>query len=239
MSIHANPEPASGNVTLTPLSRYVGPPLLVPAVGYAVAFIASLALGGAMNAFATPSASAADVVAHAAAHPTGIQFVSVLQLVAALALGVFTATATSAIRSRGFDVASLQIARFGGYTASTLLILSAVSGWCTVELAKISAGDAAKFASLLSFVTGGPAHVVTLGLLFAGVSVPVLLARLAPRWIAIFGLVLAGLAAVAALSLGISSIEYVLPVVRFPSMVWIIAIAATLLRPARSAVAHA
>ncbi|KAA0022042.1 hypothetical protein [Antrihabitans cavernicola] len=213
----------------TTARRYIGPPLLLPATSYVALFVASLALGGAVGAFSTPTTSAADVVAHALDHPGAAQFVSVIQLGAAVALGVFTATTTSAVAARGIDVAGLQIARLGGYGASILLAMSAVCGWCTVELAQIGATDAAKATSLLAFATGGPAHVVFLGLLLAGISVPTLIAGLVPRWISILGLVLAGVAALSSLSFAISPLQFLLPIVRFPSMIWILAIAATLL----------
>jgi hypothetical protein len=41
---------------------------------------------------------------------------------------------------------------------------------------------------LFGFATGGPGHVVTLGLLLAGVSVPSGFARLMPRWLVWLGL---------------------------------------------------
>lgn len=221
------------SATPTPVQRYVGPRLLVPAAAYVVLFVASSALGGAVDAFSTPTAAAADVVARASAHVTAIQFVSVLQLAAAIALGVFAAAATGAVRSRGFDVVGLQIARFGGFGAAVLLAFSAVSGWCTVELAEIGASDAAKSTSLLAFASGGPAHVVLCGLLLAGVSVPTLLGRLIPRWISILGLALAGVAALSILSFAISGMQLLLPIVRFPSMIWILAVSTTLLAAGR------
>lgn len=212
-----------------PTRRYVGPPLLVPALVYVALFVASLILGGAVGAFSTPSTATVDVVGNMIDHAGAIEFVSVIQLGSAIALGVFTAAATSAVVARGIDVTGLQIARFGGYGAALLLVLSAVSGWCTVELAQIGADQSAKAASLFAFATGGPAHVVLFGLLLAGISVPTLIGRLVPRWISIVGLVLAAAAAVSSLSLAVDALQFLLPIVRFPGMIWIVAVAATLL----------
>ncbi len=208
-------------------TRYVGPSPLAPAGAYVALFVASLVVGGAAGGFSTPATSAADVVAAAAKHPGTGHFVAVLQLAAAVGLGVFAAASIGVIRSRGVDVAGLQIARFGGYGAAMLLALSAISGWCTIELAQVNEPGAAKATSLLAFVCGGPAHVVFLGLFMAGVSVPTLLARLVPRWISILGLVLALVAAVSLLSLGVSQLQILLPIVRFPSLIWTVAAAAT------------
>jgi hypothetical protein len=43
---------------------------------------------------------------------------------------------------------------------------------------------------LLAFATGGPGHVVPLGLLLAGASLSGGLTRMLPRWVMWFGLVL-------------------------------------------------
>ena len=74
----------------------------------------------------------------------------------------------------------------------------------------------------LSFAAGGPGFVVAFGLLIAGVSVPTLLGGLGPRPLAVVGLVLAGVAAVAVLSLAVPPLQFLLPVVRFGGLVWLV-----------------
>ena len=76
---------------------------------------------------------------------------------------------------------------------------------------------------LLSFATGGVGHVVGLGLLLAGVSTPAAFARLLPRWIVWLGLALAVLAELSSVSLVFPMAALLLPLSRFPSLVWLIA----------------
>jgi hypothetical protein len=76
---------------------------------------------------------------------------------------------------------------------------------------------------LLSFSTEGVGHVVGLGLLLAGVSVPAAFARLLPRWIVWLGLVLAVLAELASVSMVFPMASPLLPLARFPALVWLIA----------------
>ena len=56
----------------------------------------------------------------------------------------------------------------------------------------------------------------------AGISVPCLFGRYTPRWLAWLGLVLAGIAELSTLGLIIPQLVWLLPVVRFPSVVWMI-----------------
>jgi hypothetical protein len=74
----------------------------------------------------------------------------------------------------------------------------------------------------VSFAAGGPGFVVAFGLLIAGVSVPTLLGRIGPRPLAVAGLVLAGVAVVAVLSLVVTPLSFLLPVVRFGGLVWLV-----------------
>jgi hypothetical protein len=74
----------------------------------------------------------------------------------------------------------------------------------------------------LSFLTGGVAHVVFLGLLIAGIAVPGLLLGLLPRAVAIAGLAIAVVAEVAVVSLLWDGAAVLLPVARFPGLMWLV-----------------
>ena len=74
----------------------------------------------------------------------------------------------------------------------------------------------------LVFLTGGPGHVVTLGLLVAGIAVPSLIFGLLPRPIAWAGLSIAVLAEVTTLVLVWPGLAVLLPVARFAALVWLI-----------------
>jgi hypothetical protein len=80
----------------------------------------------------------------------------------------------------------------------------------------------------LGFAIDGPGYAVPLGLLMAGVSVPLLFMRIAPRWIPILGLILAACGELSWLSLEIPDAAFLIPLTRFPGFVWMIAVGFTL-----------
>jgi hypothetical protein len=114
-----------------------------------------------------------------------------LQFGAAVPLGVFTATIVSRLRFLGVKAAGAYIALFGGFGAAFATASNATVLW-TISHSGI-AQDTALTQALyfLSYGLGGPGYSVPLGLLMAGISVPLLLYRLVPRWIPILGLALA------------------------------------------------
>jgi hypothetical protein len=80
----------------------------------------------------------------------------------------------------------------------------------------------------LAFAAGGPGFVVFSGLLVAGISVPALVGRLTPRWIGWVGLALAVVCELASLTAATGALTPLLPIGRFATMAWLIAVAVTL-----------
>lgn len=76
--------------------------------------------------------------------------------------------------------------------------------------------------------TGGPGFVVPFGLLVAGVSVSGGLAHKLPRWVMWSGLVIAAIAELSSLTIATPLAAYLLPAARFPGLVWLIVVGATL-----------
>jgi hypothetical protein len=72
------------------------------------------------------------------------------------------------------------------------------------------------------FSVGGVGFSVPMGLLMAGISVPSLITRLLPKWLAVSGLVLAAIGELSALSLAIPQLLLLIPLTRFPSFIWLI-----------------
>jgi hypothetical protein len=75
----------------------------------------------------------------------------------------------------------------------------------------------------LAFLTGGVMHGVFLGLLVAGIAVPGWLVGLLPRPLAYAGLAIASIAELSTLSLVWQSMSFLLPVGRFPALLWLLA----------------
>jgi hypothetical protein len=119
-------------------------------------------------------------------------------------------------------VAGVAIARAGGTAAAVLL---AVCGLCTWVLGQVDDANTARAFALLGYATGGVGHVVMLGLLLGGLSLPMLLGRLGPRPLAVVGLVLFAVAELCALALAVEPAQYLQPVARFGGLLWLLATA--------------
>jgi hypothetical protein len=74
----------------------------------------------------------------------------------------------------------------------------------------------------LAFASGGVGYSVPLGIFFAGVSISAGIAKLMPRWLVIFGLLLAVCGELSWLSLIFSKMVYLIPLTRFPGFIWLI-----------------
>ena len=146
----------------------------------------------------------------------------------AFPLGLFTAAVTSRLSFLGVRATGVSIALFGGVAASVFVALSSISIWVLSQPGIAVDKELMHALQLFGFLNGGPAFAVSMGLLMAGVSVPALLLRLTPRWMAILGLVLAALGVLSTFSLVFFPLMYLLPAVRFGSMVWMIAVGFTL-----------
>ena len=216
--------------------RHAGPPLLLPGGVFVALCIASFASGAIMTGFAPypiPFAST-DGSRYFAEHAKAVQVVAFLQFGAAIPLGLFTATLASRLRFLGIDAAGATIALFGGFAASVFLGCSALVQWVLASPGVAEDPANARVLQLLMFATGGPGHVVPLGLLIAGASITAGLTKLIPRWLMSFGVVLALVAELATLVLILEPAAYFLPLARFPSFIWIICI--SLVLPARRSI---
>lgn len=211
--------------------RHAGPPLVVPAVVFTALFLISLVAGAMLSGgapFPMPFGATPESLRYFADHATAVRVAAFLQFGAAIPLGIFTATAVSRLRFLGVDAAGVTIALFGGLGASFFLATSALVGWVLASPGVADVTASARVLQLLAFATGGPGHVVPLGLLLAGVSLAGGLKRLLPRGLMWFGLVLAAIAELSTLTLIVEPAAFLLPIARFPAFVWIIWVGLTL-----------
>jgi hypothetical protein len=205
-------------------------PLLPPAVAYAVLAVAGAVLPSAL-AGVTPYGSDAGLLDFYAHHLGEARLSAFLVLASAVPFAVFTAIAAHRIRVLGLDVPGRFIALAGGVAAAVLL---ALAGLATLALTRPHVAESpavVRALSGLAFTAGGPGFVVFSGLLLAGISVPVLMGRFAPRWVGWFGLAIAVVCELAALTALSDALDVLLPIGRFGSLVWLLAVAMTL--PAR------
>jgi len=161
-------------------------------------------------------------------HATAVRVAAFLQFGSAIPLGIFTATVVSRFQFLGVNVAGITIALFGGLAASFFLAASALTLWVLSSPGVAELASNARVLQLLAFATGGPGHVVTLGLLLAGISIAGGVTRKLPRWVMWFGVVVATIAELSTLTLISEAAAVLLPLARFPAFVWMIGVAFTL-----------
>jgi len=116
----------------------------------------------------------------------------------------------------------------GGLLASAFASLSALLQWTLSRPAVTDQPAVVRALHDLAFLTGGPAHVVALGLLLAGIAAPALIVGILPRWLAVTGLLLAVAAELSTLALVTPGFAVLLPLARFGAMAWLIAAGALL-----------
>jgi hypothetical protein len=187
--------------------------LLVVGLGIGVA------LGGVPP---LPYGSPALVLDYVRMHPDAVRTASVFVFGSSVPLAIYAATASARLRQLGVTAPGPTIALTGGVLAAGALGLSSLLLWPLAE--RDVTADAALVRALyfLVYLTGGAAHVVTLGLLVAGMAVPILILRLEPRPLAWTGLAIAVIAELTTLVLIWPAVSPLLPVARFGALVWLL-----------------
>jgi hypothetical protein len=188
--------------------------------------IVGVALAGGVMPL--PYGSATEIQQYVAGHHAAAVAIAVGTFGSSVPLAIYAATASARLRQLGITAPGATIALAGGLLASAGLTLSSLTAW-TLSRPEVTS-DAALVRALyyLTFLTGGPWHVVTLGLLIAGIAVPGLIVGLLPRSVAWAGLVIAGVAELTTLVLIWPVLSPLLPVARFTGLIWLIAAGALL-----------
>jgi hypothetical protein len=218
----ANPSPA-----LSSGRRHPSPHLGALAIVFTVLFCAGLypvTYFGGRPSFPLPFAPPEAVLAFLAQRHGAALFCAFMHFGSTIPLGIFTATIVSRLEFFGVRAAGAKIALFGGFVTAMLTMCSSAILW-TMTLPVIAQnGPLASALHFLNFALGGPGYSVPLALLMAGVSVPLLFRRLTPRWIPIFGLVLAVIGVLSWFSFEFRPATALIPLTRFPGFIWMIAV---------------
>lgn len=164
-----------------------------------------------------------------------VLFCLVLQFGAMVCLGLFTAAIVSRLHFLGARAPGTHIALFGGF----LVVADAFAGtmvmWALLHPGVLEHPPTVLALYYLGFGLGGPGFSVPMGLLMAGVSVTAAFMKLLPKWVVIMGLVLAVAGEFSCLHLAYPKLLFLIPLVRFPGFIWLIAVGFLLpkRRPAR------
>ncbi|WP_344440498.1 hypothetical protein, partial [Kitasatospora nipponensis] len=169
-----------------------GPPPGVLAVVVTALFLAGLVLSTVLaggHPFPSPFGPGGPIVAYFRDHHTAVQVGAALNFGAAIPLAIYAATVSARLHRLGIRAPGATIALVGGVLASAFLACSGLVSWVLCRPEVLEQASLVRAFQDLAFVLGGPGHVVSLGLLIAGIAVPGLLAGLLPRRLAIAGLV--------------------------------------------------
>jgi len=217
----------------SPYAVHRGPHPGILAVVHVALFASSLLLLGIASkgeAFPNPYRDIQQAQSSLLKYIGIIRINTFLQFGAAIPLGIFTAAAISRLHFLGVNVTGVNIALFGGIAASIFMTLSSLSAWILTQPGIVDNINMVQILQFFSFATGGVAFIVPLGLLMAGISVPCLFGHYTPKWIAILGLVTALIAELSSFSLLYYPANFLLPVARLGSFVWMIATGFTLVK---------
>lgn len=211
--------------------RQGGPPLLAPLIAYGALMLTAVALQATIP---QPSASAAAVLAYDQQHQTVMRVAGFLVFAAAVPLAIWTATACQRLRILGVTAPGAVIGLSGGLLAAASLALAGLLTWTSAQIAGADTSAVAKVLAELAFAEGAAGFVAPLGLLLAGVAVPVLILRLAPRPLAWAGLVIAAVSLLSTLTLLTPALDATLPIGRFAGLAWMAVASVALPRDRRA-----
>jgi hypothetical protein len=202
-----------------------GPPLGILAVVFTALFLGGLIVGTAMAGatFPSPFGSSAGILAYFHDHQEAVRFGAFLQFAASVPMAIFAATVSARLHNLGIRAPGATIALVGGTLAAAMLTFCALFSWVLSRPEVLTEPATVRTLHDLAFVTGGPGHVVFLGLLVAGIAVPGWLAGLLPRPLAFSGLAIAFLAELCTLALLVPGAAIMLPIARFTALAWLIA----------------
>ncbi len=216
----------TANSSTSSTVRHAGPHLGAVAIVYTVLFNAGLypvMVSADKIHFPAPWEPGNVIVLYFQTHAASGLICAFLQFGSMIALGIFTASVVSQLRFLGVRAAGPFIALFGGFM--TVFNGMAASSLLWVMVDPGIAHDATLLQALyyLSYAFGGPGFSVPMGLLLAGVSVPAAFLKLLPKWVVGLGLFLAVCGELSWFNIVLSQALFLIPLVRFPSFVWLIA----------------
>lgn len=191
--------------------------LSLACIGLLVGGIAiGVAAGGVMPLpYGPPSA----VVSYVRAQSAAVRIIAVATFASSVPLALYAAIAAARLRRLGAGLGPAAVALTGGTLAAGALGLAGLLGWA-LSIRDVAANAAvAKALYLLVFLTGGPGHIVALGLLVGALAAPG--KRLLPRPVARIGLATAALGEATTMVLIWPALGAILPIARVLALTWL------------------
>lgn len=221
----------SQTTTTSTIRRHAGPNLGILAIVYTLLFNAGLC---AVSGFGMPFGikppywpgpwSPPDViVSYFHTHPANVLLCVFLQIGSLIPLGIFAATIVSRLQFLGIDAAGAKIALLGGFMTVFDSMAAGFTTWAMIHPGVTQDLSVTPALNYLSFALGGPGFSIPMGLLMAGVCVPAAFRKLLPKWLIAFGLLLAVAGELSWFNLVFPKAVFLIPLVRFPGFIWLIA----------------
>ena len=153
-----------------------------------------------------------------------VLFCICLQFGAMVCLGLFTASVVSRLHFLGARATGTMIALLGGFLVIADSFAGTMAMWTMLRPGILDQPSVVLALYYLGYGLGGPGFSVPMGLLMAGVSVTAAFLKLLPRWVIALGLVLALAGELSWLHLAFPKLLFLIPLVRFPGFIWLIAV---------------
>jgi hypothetical protein len=171
-----------------------------------------------------PWEPASVIVPYFQTYGARVLFCLVLQFGAMICLGIFVATVVSRLQFLGARAAGTYIALLGGFLVVADAIAGAMAMWTMLRPGVLEDPRLVVALYYLGFGLGGPGFSVPMGLLMAGVSVTAAFMKLLPKWVIVFGLILAAAGELSWLHLAFPRLLFLIPLVRFPGFIWLMVV---------------
>ena len=171
-----------------------------------------------------PWEAASVIVPYFQNYGARVLFCISLQFGAMVCLGLFTATVVSRLHFLGARAAGTTIALLGGFLVVADSFAGTMAMWTMLRPAIVDQPSTVLALYYLGYGLGGPGFSVPMGLLMAGVSVTAAFLKLLPRWVIVLGMFLAVAGELSWLHLAFPKLLFLIPLVRFPGFIWLIAV---------------
>lgn len=149
----------------------------------------------------------------------------VLQFGAMVCLGLFTAAVVSRLHFLGARATGTYIALLGGFLVVADSFVGSMAMWTMLRPEVLAQAPLVLALYFLGYALGGPGFSVPMGLLIAGLSVTGGFMKILPRWVVVFGLILAVAGELSWIHLAtFPKLLFLIPLVRFPGFVWLITV---------------
>ncbi|WP_218021580.1 hypothetical protein [Nocardia acidivorans] len=208
------------------------PPPGILAAAFTGVFVAGLVIstiraGG--SPFPSPFGDAGTALDYFRDHPAAVRTGAVLQFASAIPLTLYTAAITARLRRTAEGFAP-NLAAIGGTLAAAFLFCSGAVSWVLTLPAVTADAALVRAVHTLAFLVGGPANVVSTGLLIAGIALGAQSRRRLAPWLFTVGLVIALIALCSTAALTFTAAAFLLPIARFTGMAWLITVGFLLAR---------